>query len=64
MRGEEPGTSTYGPGFTVGAEYELKRHLLLNFDVVYGLPKPDDLAGVDRESTTLLARVTVNWLHY
>jgi hypothetical protein len=54
----------YGPGFVVGAEYEFARHWLIDFDVMFGKPNPDEIPGIDRETSSVAAKVTLNWLYY
>ncbi len=56
--------TAYGPGFVVGAEYELARHWLIDFDVMFGRPNPDQLPGLERETNSVVAKVTLDWLYY
>ena len=56
--------TSYGPGFVVGAEYEFARHWLIDFDVLFGAPNPDGVPGIDRETSSMVAKVTLNWLYY
>ncbi len=56
--------TAYGPGFVIGAEYEFARHWLIDFDVAFGKPDPDELPGIDRETSSVVAKVTLNWLYY
>jgi hypothetical protein len=56
--------TAWGGGLAVGTAYEVASHWMIELDLVFGQPKPDELPAIERSTSSLLVKCTLNWLYY